>query len=338
MTRRALLIGCGQRGRQWAATLNDHAHWRVAGLVDPDPEARGKLAADLGVRRELTVPDLGALDVSQPEWDAVIVATPPDLHVEPARWAVDHGKAVLVEKPFTTSLTDAVELVEKAEAADVPLMVGQNYRYLRMNQAARRVVDSGSLGRIGMVVAHYYHPPDEVPPTLRALRHSALWGIAVHHLDALMHMLGCKVTAVAARSETLRWDERPAGASLQLLAELDTGATVTYSASYESSGHQFFEAGQEFYQRIVGEDGTLHAFHRWLLLCRNGALPRPVRRGPRTGTEEAVLLGQLEGAVERHVPPECSGRDNLATVAVLEACVRSAEERRWVGLEEIHAG
>jgi predicted dehydrogenase len=104
----------------------------------------------------------------------------------------------------------------------------------------------------------------------------------------------------------------------------------SYQALYDSRGHEFFERGQELYLRVAGERGTLHVLNRWLLWCARGRLPRLVRRGPRRETEEARLLRQLAESLRTGARPECSGRDNLHTLALVEACARSAAEARWV--------
>jgi predicted dehydrogenase len=127
------------------------------------------------------------------------------------------------------------------------------------------------------------------------------------------------------------------GRSIQALLAFENGARGTYSATYESSGHQFFERGQEYYERIVGENGTLHMNQRWVFLCPNGKLPRPVRRGRRPTTEEMLLIGQLEQALRTGAEPAASGRDNLRTIAAVEACARSADTRRWVDPRELVA-
>ncbi len=269
-------------------------------------------------------------------WDGAVIATPPHLHVAPTQQALEHTRGVLVEKPFTTSLPDAVNLVEEAATAGIPLLVAQNYRYMRATRTIRKIVQEGTLGRIGLVTAHYYRAPQFLEPTLRSIPNSALWGIAVHHLDVLMVILGTDITRVNVTSGTLR-DDLPPGATLQLLAEFANGAALNYSASYESKGHEYFERGQEFFQRFSGEEATLHCLYRWLVLCKKGRLPRPVRRGRRERTEEAILLDQLAAAVEDGEEPECSGRDNLRTMAVMEACLRSGAEQRWVGVDEVVA-
>jgi len=166
--------------------------------------------------------------------------------------------------------------------------------------------------------------------SLARLEHSVLWGMGVHHLDALRFALGKEVTSVAAESFTLPGGTLPAGASFRAMLSFEGGTRALYSATYKSSGHQFFERGQEFYTRFVGERATLHMFHRWLFLCEHGKLPRLVRRGPRKVTEEQILLAQLERALLEGEPAEVNGRDNLQTMAVLEACLRSAAEQRWI--------
>jgi len=115
----------------------------------------------------------------------------------------------------------------------------------------------------------------------------------------------------------------------------ENGARAFYTATYESSGHEFFERGQEFYARFVGELATLHVFQRWLLLCEKGKLPRFVRRGRRQITEEQILLHQFERAILRNEETEASGRDNLHTMAIVEACLRSATENKWVNPQEL---
>jgi predicted dehydrogenase len=120
-----------------------------------------------------------------------------------------------------------------------------------------------------------------------------------------------------------------------MMLSFENETRLLYSATYESSGHEFFERGQEFYARFVGERATLHVFQRWLMLCESGRLPRPIRRGPRKVTEERILLRQLERALTRGEASDSSGRDNLQTMAVVEACLRSAAERTWINPQEL---
>ena len=127
-----------------------------------------------------------ALD--QTECDAVLVATSPGNHVESCKLAISRGLAVMVEKPFTQCLREAVELVRLAEQKGTPLIVTQNYRYMRSFRTARRLISDGVLGAVGMVVCQYYRVPHPMG-SLAQLTNNVLWGAGIHHLDALSYTL-----------------------------------------------------------------------------------------------------------------------------------------------------
>jgi predicted dehydrogenase len=324
----------GPRGRDWAREVRVGSAYELAACVEVNEETMRDAAAQLRLSQAECFSDLQqALDARA--CDALIVATSAACHVEICEQALTRGLALLVEKPFTLRLAEAARLVALGEQRHVPLMVAQNYRYMRAHRTVRRVIESGALGRIGLIHAHYYRIPHEMAGSLAELSNSVLWGMGVHHLDAMRYVLGQEVTGVLAQSFTLPWGELPTGASMQALLVFEEGTRGLYSATYESSGHEFFERGQEFYERIVGEHATLHVFQRWLILCARGRLPRLIRRGARRFTEESVLLRQWERAILEGIEPESSGRDNLKTVAVLEAVQRSAAEGRWINPQEL---
>ena len=334
MAIRIAVAGMGARGQDWVREVKSAPAFELAACVDVDTGALQRASAGLGLSSDRCFTDLGkALDVTSCQ--AVIVVTPADCHATTCETALDRKVAVLVEKPFTLRLSDAVRLVSLADTNDTPLLVAQNYRYLRSFRTVKRLIDEGVLGRVGMVVCHYYRPYHTIPDWLAKLQHSVLWGMSVHHLDALRYVLSSQVTSVNAEAFTLPWGRLPRGASLQLMLTMANDTRVSYSATYESTGHTLFESGQEFYARFIGERGTLHVFQRWLIFWENGKLPRLVRRGPRKKTEEGLLLDQFERALVYGEGSDVSGRDNLQTVAILEACVRSAAEGRSVNPQEL---
>ena len=334
MAIRVAVVGLGSRGQDWVREVRADPGYELAACVDTDGDALQLAATKLGVPRETCFPSLpDALEAAA--CDAVIVANSADRHVEVCEAALARGLSLMVEKPFTLGLKDAVRLVQASEQKKVPLVVAQNYRYLRAYRAARRLVREGALGQIGLIACQYFRVPHEMAPSLARLTHSVLWGMGIHHLDALPYILGQKVVGVMAESFTLPHGQLPPGASLQTLLAFDNGTRAVYTATYESSGHEFFERGQEFYARFTGQDATLHVFQRWLFLCARGRWPRPIRRGARAMSEERILLRQLERAMLHGEEPESSGRDNLQTMAVVEACVRSSRERRWINPQEL---
>lgn len=334
MAIRVAVVGLGSRGQDWVREVRTDTGYELVACVDPDANALQLAATKLNIPQgQLFTTFTDALDNTA--CDAVIVAASADYHTEVCEAALARGLGVMVEKPFTLHLNEAIRLVELADEKKVPLVVAQNYRYMRSFKTARRLINEGALGQIGMIACQYFRVPHEMAPSLARLANSILWGMGVHHLDALRYVLGQKVVGVLAESFTLSDGQLPPGASLQTLLAFENGTRAIYTATYESSGHEFFESGQEFYARFTGRDATLHVFQRWLFLCASGKWPRPVKRGARPVSEERVLLRQLERALRHDEAPESSGLDNLQTMAIAEACVRSAQERRWINPQEL---
>ncbi|MBI4380455.1 MAG: Gfo/Idh/MocA family oxidoreductase [candidate division NC10 bacterium] len=333
MAIRVGVVGLGVRGRQWVQAIRATSGYELVACVDLNAETLQQGANELGIPTHQCYSRLeDALDQARPQ--AVVVATSIDRHVDPCQAALECGLGVLVEKPFALSLREARRLVAMAERAKAPLLVGQNYRYTRMPRAVRRLLADGVLGQVGMVTCQSYRGPMDKTTASLSLPSCILWEHSVHHIDALRYVLGQEVIAVMTQSFTLPWSPPlSTGASVQVLFAFEGRARASYCATVDSRGHEFFERGQEFYLRLVGERGTVHVFHRWIVLCEQGKYPRLVRRGPREHPEEITLLRQLEHALLTGEEPECSGRDNLNTLAVLEACARSAAEQRWVKVE-----
>ena len=333
MAIRVVVVGMGSRGQDWLREIQTASAYELVACVDTD-SAVLEQASSKGVSPSKCFIDLRTA-LAQTKCDAVIVATSADSHVEPCELALSSGLAAMVEKPFALSLREASKLVSLAEQEGVPLMVAQNYRYMRSFRTARGLISEGTLGPVGMVVCQYYRAPQVMAASLASLNNSVLWGAGVHHLDALRYILNKRATRVLAECFGLPWGTLPCGGSMQAILSFADETRALYSATYESSGHEFFERGQEFYLRFVGERGTLHVFQRWLMLCEKGKLPRIVRRGSRRVSEERILLDQLERALLTGAEPDSSGRDNLQTMAIVEACLRSAAERTWVNPQEL---
>lgn len=324
--RRAILIGAGVRGAQWHGALEAHEQWDVAGVVDVDLAAAGRVANGHAVAASID-------GIDTTNVDAAVVVTPVDRHVDPVSAALDAGLAVLVEKPLATDLAQAVALRDRADAGGRPLVVAQNYRYLRFVEAMRRVLASRAIGTPTHASITYDRPWDDVDAHVRAREDSVLWEMAPHHLDLVRFVFDTEVTDVAATLESLD-SARPRGATLDALLGTERGIRVTYHASYEASGPRRIEGGRRFSMRVTGTKGNLYVLQRWLVLHVDGRPPRPVRRGKRDRTEESRLLDDLGAAIDGR-PAPTRAEDNVRTLAVVEACRRAATEGRTVAPDEL---
>lgn len=146
------IIGTGSIARVFAADLALTDSGEVVAVGSRSRATADRVADDLGVAGRYDSPE--AL-VAAPEVDAVYVATPHPMHHAHARLAIDAGKAVLVEKPFTMNAPEARDLARAARAAEVFLMEAMRTRFLPPVAQIRRLVADGTLGEIVSVNADH---------------------------------------------------------------------------------------------------------------------------------------------------------------------------------------
>jgi len=185
------VLGAGQISRFACQEINRHARARVVAASDPHPERLAELAGLLGGAR--TFADNEAL-LADPDIDAVFIATPNAFHAPLAKRALEHGKHVILEKPFATSASEAAEVVEQAQKSGKLLTVGMNQRFRPESQRARQLVRGGKLGSVYHAKAFWFRRAG-IPKLgtwfgKRSLAGGgALYDIGVHLLDLALYVL-----------------------------------------------------------------------------------------------------------------------------------------------------
>lgn len=183
--------------------------------------------------------------------DIVSVCTPNHLHAPATIDALDAGAHVLVEKPMATTLDDADAMIAAARRTGRVLMVDQNERFMPVHTTARRILESGALGRVLTFRAFYGHDgPEKWTPTAewfftRAQSLSgALGDLGVHKVDILRFLLGSDVTEVAAFTGTLQ-KQAEVNDNAVLLLRFQNGVFGSLAASWTYTYEQ--ESGTVFY-------------------------------------------------------------------------------------------
>jgi predicted dehydrogenase len=305
---RILLAGYGMRGQQWHRAVQRHRRVALAGVVDPAPGPRRMAEA----RSLPTWPSL-ADAVSEADADAVIVASPPELHAELARTSLGAGLGVLVEKPLSLSLPEAAGVAAAAEAAGRPAIVGHNFRHRPQEIAVRAVLASGRLGQLRHVAVVSARPATTMRPHLREVEHAPLWDIGTHHLDLLRVRVGAVPDEVDARVVTAAG---PATEATYLVSLLWRGVlTATYS---HREGSPVFH----HHEWLQGERAGLRIEPGRVQLVRRTSRPRPIRTRRRDRAEQHLLDTLLSG-LDRTEHGSSSARDALGTVGMVAAAVRS---------------
>jgi predicted dehydrogenase len=121
---------------------------------------------------------------SDPSLDAVVIATPVFSHFELAQKALLSGKHVLIEKPLTTTMKEALELQEIAAKMRKVVMVDHTFLYTGAVRKIKEIIDSGQLGKV-----HYF---DSTRINLGLFQPdiNVLWDLAPHDISVLNYLVG----------------------------------------------------------------------------------------------------------------------------------------------------
>ena len=140
---RIAVVGAGQFGRKHIATIRGEPECELAAIADP------VYAGDEDVPCFALYAEM--LDQVRP--DGVVIATPNALHAPVGLACVERRIPMLVEKPIADTVAASRELVDAAERAGVPLLVGHHRRHNPRIEKAREIVQGGGIGRLVAVVA-----------------------------------------------------------------------------------------------------------------------------------------------------------------------------------------
>lgn len=135
--------------------------------------------------------DINAI-YDDPEIQLVVVSTPSATHFQVAKDVLNHGKHVLVEKPFTETVAEAQELFALAKSKHLFIECYQNRRYDSDYLTVQKVIADGKLGDLLEVEMHFDYFRPEVPTSVDhfSLDTSYLYGHACHTLDQVIAYFG----------------------------------------------------------------------------------------------------------------------------------------------------
>lgn len=183
------VIGYGYWGPNVVRNFHGLENCQVVAVCDKNPDALRR-ANRLYPGVHLTT-DFSEI-LNSTDIDAVAVVTPVWTHFELAKSALQNGKHVFVEKPFTASTQQAEELIELADRKNLKIMVDHTFLFCGAVRKIKQLVDDGSLGPL------YYF--DSTRVNLGLFQHdvSVVWDLAPHDLSIMDHVILEKAQAVVA--------------------------------------------------------------------------------------------------------------------------------------------
>ncbi|MCX7747662.1 MAG: Gfo/Idh/MocA family oxidoreductase [Clostridia bacterium] len=148
------VLGAGKRGKMHAKLFSQNDRFQLVGLCDMDTERLNAAAQECGNPTLYT--DLDKM-LSETKPDIFCFCTPPAIRTSLFKKAADYGiKCIAYEKPMSTNLEEAAELMKIAKENGIKTVVSHQQKYGPHYQAVKKIVDSGKLGRIQSIYGHVW--------------------------------------------------------------------------------------------------------------------------------------------------------------------------------------
>lgn len=296
--------------------------------------------------------NLGAVDITtdykslvkRKDIDAVFVNTPNYLHEEMAVGAANNKKHILVEKPITITVEAADKIVAEVKKNKVLLMVEQTQRFDPVHQAAKKVIDSGILGKIHNIRGRIGHAGPEYWSEGKAhwfydkkkSGGGCMVDIGVHICDLVRWFKGKKVTEVFARIQTLE-KKVPVDDNATVLLKFEDGTKGEFECSWTTRPY-------EVLTYIYGEKGKMTtAIGDKQSVLVTIAKPEKGDDPNHTLKEELPPIGSGSGwenavhyfidCVQKNKPPFVSAEEGRETIKVILAAYEANKTGKWVKIK-----
>ena len=175
------IVGFGYWGKNLVRNFNAVDNCDLIYVCEKNPELADKCARSYSNVK--VVSDYEVL-LNDENIQAIVVGTPVDTHYPLSKAALEAGKNVLVEKPLTSSVEEAEELLAIAKERDLLLMVDHTFLYTGAVQFMKKKLDGDEIGKIQYI--------DSTRINLGLFQHdvNVLWDLAAHDISICLHLIG----------------------------------------------------------------------------------------------------------------------------------------------------
>lgn len=323
------VIGYGYWGPNVVRNFHNTEGFRLEAVCDKSPDSLHKARKSYP---ELTLTQDAVEMIRSRDIDVVAVVTPAWTHFQLAKAALENGKHVFVEKPFTWNSAEAEELIELAERKRLKIMVDHTFLFTGAVRKIRQMVDEGFLGDL------YYY--DSLRVNLGLFQHdiNVIWDLAPHDLSIMDYLIESEPEAIVATGEThLNGHEDVAFITLyfpkNIIAHVNVNwlspvkvRTTLIGGEKRMLVWNDLDADEKIkvYDKGVSIASNEENLHRLLVSYRSGDM-----WAPRVQETEALKaeLSYFYECLSNNITPYNDGLAGLRIVRMLEAAEKSVKQR-----------
>ena len=338
---RGALIGCGFFSRNHLHAWRDIQGVEIVALCDTDSERLKGTAKDFGIERIYS--DSSRM-IAEERPDFVDIATTVGSHRPLVEMAARAGIPVICQKPFASTLDDAKAMVDACEKANVPLMIHENFRWQPAIRAVGSALESGVIGTPfwGRVSFRSAFNVFSGQPYLAEGERFIAEDLGIHILDVARFLFG-DVRRLTASTTRVNPSIKGEDVATMLLNHA-SGVTCIVDCSYAT--HLPQELFPQTLIEVDGSAGTLRLLsdYRLQLHTREGTSVETVAMpalswisSPWQAIQSSVhaIQGHWVDCLRDGREPVTSGRDNLQTLALVEATYASAQLQKAIEIDAL---
>lgn len=273
------------------------------------------------------------------------IAIPPDQQINIIRKAAeenDHIKGILAQKPLAMNYIEALEIVNICEKAGMKLAVNSNMRYDQSMRALKTIIERGYLGE-PVIASIEMRAIPHWQDFLKKYDRLTLLNVSIHHIDIFRYLFGDPDYVMAsARPDPRTEFKHIDGIAMYIFEYQNDFRAISVDDVWAWPG-KVDDPERDIYikWRVEGLEGIAKGTIGWpyypvptpsTLDFASKKIPgnwiKPRWKEVWFPDAFAGTMAQLLRAVEDNQKPEINGRDNLKTLAIIEACYKSIEEGR----------
>lgn len=323
---KGILVGLGGRGLHWLNAGRRHPDVEWVSYVEVSPEHREQATRRFEVPEDRIFPSLGEA-IPDSKADFVMDVTPPAIHEAIADTSFDAGLHVIGEKPMSDDYEAAKRMVAHGRQAGVRHMITQNYRFGAQPRTTRKILEQGIVGTPGQVDVMFTMPWADNPGS-HYVKYPFMFtkDMGIHHFDMLRYVLNRDPVSARCVTWNPSWGWHAGDASHVAIFNFGDNLWAVHRGVGCAVGQHTGWNGE---WRIEGPGGTITWEGDEIWHTHLHRSPRRVRERvfpESSGSSQEPLLSEFVSAIREGRDPECSATDNIKSLAMVAACVKSAED------------
>lgn len=332
------VIGCGSIAiHRHLPEFAANKHVKISAVCDIVPERAKDAAKKYGAKAYTDYREV----IDDKNIDIISVCLPNYLHASVSIAALKAGKHVLCEKPMATSQEEAESMFEAARDSDKKLMIAHNQRFVSSHKKAKKLIESGEVGKIFSFRTTFGHGGPEgwsvdgrdswFFDKDKAFM-GAMGDLGVHKTDLIRYLLGEEITEVAAFVETNAKSETNVDDNAVCIMKTESGIIGTLAASWA------YNTEQDNSTVIYAEKATLRleddSKYPLIVQYTNGDVVKyeldAIQTNEEGGQTTSHVIDHFIDAIINDTEVPVPGEEGMKSLQIVLSAFESSEQKKII--------